>query len=73
MHTTSLCACVTGERSGKKTKRKNRKMGQYHAGCTCIHLQCLHIFGCKYVYKKNPLPFSETDLEASKQPFRKVH
>lgn len=66
----SLTACVWGRGNKKKGKDK----GKICPGCTCIHLECLHIFGCKYVYKKkNPLPFSEPDPEASKQAFRKVH
>jgi len=51
---------VEGE---KQTKRKQEMMPLP----TCIHLQCLHIFACKYVYEENLLPFSENDLEAGKQ------
>lgn len=71
--------CHKGKVRKKKHKErerggeKERKISQYRPCCTCIHLQCLHILGCKYVYKGNLLPFSETDLEASKQPFHKVH
>lgn len=73
MHTTvSQHVCGVGE--NKKKKKKGKDKGKIWPGCTCIHLECLHIFGCKYVYKKkNPLPFSEPDPEASKQAFRKVH
>lgn len=40
-------------------------------GCTCIHLQCLHIFGCKYVYKKTCWPSQKLTLKPVNNPFAK--
>lgn len=72
MHTTA-CMCVSqGERSGKKnTKRRKENISQYHPCCTCIHLECLHIFGCKYVYKKTCCPSQKLTLKPVNNPFTK--
>lgn len=40
-------------------------------GCTCIHLWCLHIFGCKYVYKKTCCPSQKLTLKPVNKPFAK--
>lgn len=67
-----MSACVTGERSGGKQrakKKKKRKTWQYPP--TCIHLLCLHIFGCKYVYKKTCCPSQKLTLKPVNRAFTK--
>lgn len=49
-----LCLCEMKKvEEGKQQRRKRENEKQEPAACcTCIRSICLHIFGCKYVYKK---------------------
>lgn len=70
----SLYVRVTRGKVRNKTRRERKKKGkicQYHLCCTCIHLQCLHIFGCKYVYKKSYCPSQKLTLKPVNNPFTK--
>lgn len=70
MHTT-VSQHVCG--AGGEQKKKGKDKGKICPGCTCIHLECLHIFGCKYVYKKKKprCPSQNLTLKPVNKPFAK--
>lgn len=71
MHTTAFMCVSRGKGQEQNKKEKKEKKRQYRPGCTCIHLQCLHIFGCKYVYKKICCPSQKLTLKPVNNPFTK--